>query len=60
VPYLRLLAVGVVAWLAASLVHLLLGLVARVRWTRLLTLVRRTCRRPFVAVAVTVAVRAAV
>lgn len=59
-PYLRLLAVGVVAWLVAGFVDFLLGLVARVRWTRLLTLVRRTCRRPFAAVAVTVAVRAAV
>ena len=58
--YLRLLIVAVAAWLAAGLVHVVLGLVARFRWTRLLTLLRRTCRRPFAAVVITVATRAAV
>ena len=59
-PYLRLLAVAAAALLTASLIHLLLGLVARVRWSRVLGLLRRTCRRPFAAVLVTVATRVAV
>lgn len=42
-----LAATAVLALVAAWLLHLLLGVVGRFRWRRLLDVVRRSCRRPF-------------
>lgn len=47
-----LAATAVLAVLAATVVHLVLGLVGRLRWRRTIGLLRATCRWPFTATVV--------